>query len=84
MYSAQEQLGRQLVKNPHSTHRAQPGVLSAIAWFRQLSRYVAEIMNETRPRILGSPVFPAELSCEIAVPMMDVELFGAQDDESVK
>jgi len=35
-------------------------------------------------RNLGFPGFPAELSCEIAVPMMDLELFGAQDDESMK
>ena len=45
--------------------------------------YAAEIMTKPSGNV-GFPGFPAELSCEIAVPMMDLELFGAKDNESMK
>ena len=43
----------------------------------------AEIMNETEHESWIPRSFP-DLSCEIAGRMMDLELFGAEDDESMK
>jgi hypothetical protein len=79
--------GGKLLDSPSSAGNPEPAGpgRERNRWFRQLSRYAAEIMSETEQESwVPGRVFPAKLSCEIAVPMTDLEFLGAQENESMK